>query len=136
MTPEERARFDELMDEAVGSLPDIIHEWLEEIPVVVLDRATPEILRDMGLDENDPEIARELCGLHTGIALTERSVEHTAELPTEIHIFREGVVAHAGGWAQANADDVVFEEIWITLLHEIGHHFGLDEEDLASLGFE
>ena len=42
----------------------------------------------------------------------------------------------AGGWDQPDADDIVYEEIVITLLHEIGHHFGLDEEDLARLGYD
>jgi len=136
VTPEERARFDALMDEAVAALPPSVHEWLEEIPVVVLDMPTPEMLRDLGFDPEDPEISYELCGLHSGVPLTERSVEEGVELPSEIHVFRQGIIAEAGGWSGADADDRVYDEIMITLLHEIGHHFGLDEDDLAALGYE
>jgi predicted Zn-dependent protease with MMP-like domain len=67
--------------------------------------------------------------------LTEKSVEH-GDLPTVIHLFRRGIVSLAGGWEQPNADDEVYEEVRVTLLHEIGHHFGLEEEDLEELGYE
>ena len=68
--------------------------------------------------------------------MTERSVEHTLDLPEDIRLFRSGIVSLAGGWDQEEADDVVYEEIMVTLLHEIGHHFGLDEEQLDELGYQ
>ena len=77
----------------------------------------------------DPE-EELLCGLHSGTPLTERSLDQLDELPETIHLYREGILAHADGW------DRVREEIRITVLHEIGHHFGLDEDDLAELGYE
>lgn len=130
MTDAERARFDALVEEAIGSLPPPLRELLEEAPVIVDDRPSPEMLRSMGLPPGEP-----LCGLHTGVALTERSVEHSG-VPTDvIHLFREGIVRAAGGWRQPDADDAVYDEIEITLLHEIGHHFGLDEDDLEALGY-
>jgi predicted Zn-dependent protease with MMP-like domain len=127
-------RFDDLVGEAIDELPDEIRSWLDEVPVVVLDRPTPQMLRDLGVDPADEEEAGTICGLHSGVALTERSVDR-GDLPSVIHIFREGIVNLAGGWDQPEADDEVFSEIWITLLHEIGHHFGLDEEDLEELGY-
>lgn len=136
MTTEDRARFDALMDDAIEALPPRIAALLEEVPVVVLDEPTPEMLRDLGFDPDDPEAAEELCGMHTGTALTERSIEHSGELPTTVHIFRRGIVALAGGWDQENAEEIIYEEIRTTLLHEIGHHFGLDEDDLAELGYD
>jgi predicted Zn-dependent protease with MMP-like domain len=51
-------------------------------------------------------------------------------------LYRLGIIAAAGGWDQPDADDIVYEEIMITLLHEMGHQFGLDEEDLRRLGYE
>jgi hypothetical protein len=79
--------------------------------------------------------------------MTERSVEPgEVDLPM-IHIFREGIIACAGGWSpwrvsspdgeilEGGGEDLVREEIRITLLHEIGHHFGLDEDDLDRLGY-
>jgi predicted Zn-dependent protease with MMP-like domain len=135
MTDEERKRFDALMDDAVESLPPRIAKLLEEIAVVVLDEPTTEMLKDLDIDPGDAEALDEMCGLHTGTAITERSVE-APDLSTTIHIFRRGIVALAGGWDDPNADDNIYEEIRITLLHEIGHHFGLDEGDLEELGYD
>ena len=57
-------------------------------------------------------------------------------VPPTIMLFRVGIVAEAGGWDQPDALERIREEIRITLLHEIGHQFGLDEDDLARLGYE
>jgi len=130
MNARDRARFDRLLDDVIDSLPDAILDLLDEAPLIVEDQPSAAMLREMGAESAD-----DLCGLHTGVMLTERSVEHSGVLPTQIHIFRLGIVAQAGGWGGADADGRVREEIRITVLHEIGHHFGLEEEDLDSLGF-
>lgn len=130
MNRRERDRFDALLEEALADLPGEIHELLEEAPLIVEDRPSPQVMRELGVESAD-----DLCGLHTGIALTEQSVEHSGVLPTQIHIFREGIVALAGGWGGSDADDRVYEEIRITVLHEVGHHFGLEEDDLDHLGY-
>ena len=87
----------------------------------------------------DPREGGRIAGLHTGIARTERSVEHSGELPGQIHLFREGVLHMAGGWP-SRVDEAFLaaldEEIRITLLHEIGHEMGLDEDDLEALGYD
>lgn len=132
----EQERFDRLLEGVIEGLPTRLSSLIEEVPVIVMDRPTPEILRSLGMDPGDEEEARSLCGLHTGTAYTEKSVEHSGDLPSDIHLFREGIVDLAGGWDQADADDWVAEEIRITLLHEIGHQFGLDEEDLEGLGYD
>ena len=136
MTPAERDRFDALVDDAVASLPSRLRALLDEVPLVVLDQPEPAMLRDLGIDPGDAEALDELCGLHTGTALTERSVQQPADLPTVVHIFRRGIVALAGGWDGANADEEVYEEIRTTILHELGHHFGLDEDQLTDLGYD
>lgn len=130
-----RDRFDALLEEAIGQLPPPIRALLDEVPVVALDRPTAEMLRDLGIDPGDEEEATSLCGLHSGVAATERSVDRSGELPSEIHLFREGIIDLAGGFDQPDADDAVYEEIMVTLLHEIGHEFGLSEEDLDQLGY-
>lgn len=131
MTPRERARFDRLLEEALGHLPGHLRALLDEVPLIVDDRPTAAMLQSLGLESDES-----LAGLHTGIPMTERSVEHSGVMPDEIRIFREGVVDIAGGWKGPEADDRVYDEIWITLLHEMGHHFGLDEDDLTALGYE
>ncbi|MGH7245157.1 MAG: metallopeptidase family protein [Phycisphaerales bacterium] len=131
----DRDRFDALLEEAIEQLPPALRKLIDEVPVVALDRPTPEMLRDLGVDPNDEEEATSFCGLHTGVANTEKSVDRSGELPSDIHLFREGIVELAGGFEQPEADDIVYEEIMITLLHEIGHEFGLDEDDLERLGY-
>jgi predicted Zn-dependent protease with MMP-like domain len=136
MNDEDRNRFDALVEDAIDALPPRIGSLLDEVAVVVLDEPDAAMRRDLGLEASDPEALDEICGLHTGTMLTERSVEHGLDLPTVIHLFRRGILALAGGWDQEHADQRVYEEIRITLLHEIGHHFGLDVEDLEALGFD
>jgi predicted Zn-dependent protease with MMP-like domain len=136
LTDHDRDRFDALVAEAVDELPADLRALLEEMPLVVLDRPDRVMLKDLGFDPNDERAARELCGLHTGIANTESSVEHHAVLPSQVHIFREGVLGLAGGWDGQAGEDGVYEQIMVTLLHEIGHQMGLDEDDLERLGYD
>lgn len=131
MTSEQREQFDRILEGAIERLPDRFREWIEEVPVVVEDRPSSDLVRDLGMDDDEG-----LAGLHSGISLTERSVEDHAGLPDEIRIFREGVVDLAGGWSGPDAPVRLAREIRITLLHELGHHFGLDEDDLADLGYD
>jgi len=140
MDDRERERFDALLDEVVAELPAGVLDLLEEVPLIVDDEPSETALREIladfhaGCDGTTADDLRdELCGLHTGVPITERSVEEGIELPEDIRLFRRGVVAHAGGWSDAG---VVREEIRVTILHEIGHHFGLDEDDLFDLGYE
>jgi predicted Zn-dependent protease with MMP-like domain len=135
----ERERFDALLEQVIAALPKRVHDLLEEAPLIVDDRPSAELCAELGVDP-DEEI---LCGLHSGTMLTERSVSHGHDLPETIHLFREGIINEAGGWdvwedvdgQHWGGEDRVKEEIRITLLHEIGHHFGLDEDDLAHLGY-
>ncbi len=138
MTDAERDRFDALFEEVLESVPERIAAMLDEVPVILEDRPEERLLVELARDlgESEPLDPTGLAGLHTGVPLTERSVEHPDLLPSEIRLFREGILEIAGGWEQPDAEDVIYEEIAITLLHEIGHHFGLDEEDLAALGYD
>jgi predicted Zn-dependent protease with MMP-like domain len=124
------------MERAVEELPPPLRQLLEEVPVIVIDRPSSAMLRSLGLDAASEDDAMSLCGLHTGRSITERSVVDDAVIPEDIHLFREGILDLAGGFEQPGGDDLVYEQIRITLLHEIGHHFGLDEDDLARLGYD
>ena len=140
MKRKERQRFDALFEEVLEALPQRLHELIEQAPIIVEDYPDPKLLEEMGMD---PE-TESLCGLHTGIPLTERSVSDGPDLPVMIHLFREGIIDEAGGWERWQDEDgqwlggeeAIREEIRITVLHEIGHHFGLEEEDLEALGYE
>ncbi len=130
MGPGERQRFDSVLERLLAGLPDDYRAMLEEAPLIVDDRPSPDLLEQLGMDGDEI-----LCGLHSGIPLTEQTHDQTDTLPAVMHLFREDIVDHAGGWDIGDGA-AVEREIRITLLHEMGHHFGLDEEDLRRLGYE
>jgi len=126
----ERKRFDTLLERVLDSLPPRLHELLDQTPLIVEDFPDPKLLAELDMDPEEES----LCGLHSGIPLTERSVEFGHDPLETIHLFRRGIIDEAGGWEAG--DEAVIDEIHITLLHEIGHHFGLEEDDLEALGYE
>lgn len=136
---EERERFDDLLDEEIERLPARLRHLLDETPLIVDDAPSRRLLRELGLDPDEDD----LCGLHSGVALTERSVTDRPEIPDRIQIFRRGIIDEAGGWepwvdedgSELGGADRIRREIRVTILHEIGHHYGLSEEDLERLGY-
>ncbi|MCC7388678.1 MAG: metallopeptidase family protein [Phycisphaerales bacterium] len=133
MDDRQRDRFDGLLERVLADLPEPILAMLDEVPLIVLDEPTPEILRSLGVPrEQWRSEAATLCGLHSGWSIVEQSVERSGELPEQIHLFRRGTIRAAGGWGD---EEAIAEEIRITVLHEIGHHFGLEEDDLDDLGY-
>jgi len=124
----QRETFDDILDAIVEALPDHLHDLMAEVPVIVEDEPTDELLEDMdmGVDED-------LCGLHWGTPLTERSVTQLPDVPDRIMIFRGPIMRLARAHGRGRGE--LEKQIRITLLHEIGHHFGLDEDDLARLGY-
>jgi predicted Zn-dependent protease with MMP-like domain len=119
-----KQRFGELVERALDGLPEPFATHLEEVTVEVKDRATRRELRMAGLDEDEL-----LLGLYVGSPFTERSVLQSGELPDKIYIFQEDVEL-----ASANERQLI-EQVRITVLHELGHHFGLGEDDLDELGY-
>ena len=129
----ERDEFDRLLEKHLASLPEEVHDWLAEVPLIVEDEPGPQLLADLGMEPGE-----DLFGLHTGTPLTERSVEDHGLVPDEIRIFR-GPLLRMVGWScrpRPRGDRAeLSRQIRITLLHELGHHFGLDEDDLDALGY-
>lgn len=130
VTRDERDLFDEILEDVLAELPEHIHELLEEVPLVVEDYPGDAVLDETGID--DPSL---LCGLHTGIPITERSVQHSGVLGNIIHIYREGILNVSANRHGHIHPKRLRNQIRITVLHEIGHHFGLDEDDLTELGY-
>ena len=85
--------------------------------------------------DRDVEYLDDLCGLYTGIPLTQRSIEHSGTLPDVVTIYREGILTAAADRHGRIRNDRLREEIRITILHELGHHHGLTEDDLRELGY-
>lgn len=133
MDTKTRERFDRLLEEVIEELPPELRVLLEEVPVVVDDRASRRTAAEAGVC-----VPRDLCGLYTGIPLTRRSVHDSGVVSDEIHLFRGAILSAAQPRRRRRhpADAALKREIRITLLHEMGHHFGLDEDDLREAGYQ
>lgn len=131
MGPRARERFDRQLDRVLAELPPQVHKLLEEVPLHVEDYPSDEVMDAFGVEYLD-----ELCGLHSGIPLTERSIEHSGTLPTTVTIYREGILSEAADDDGRIRPEALRRQMRITVLHEIGHHYGLSEEQLAELGYE
>ncbi len=126
--------FDAMLEQEIEALPEALRQLVaNHVAVVVLDRPDAAMLAELDMTEDE---ALDLCGLHTGIGATDRSIEDDLVLPSQIHLFRDGIAALAGGMDGQAAIERVRTQIRITLLHEIGHEFGLDEEQLGELGYD
>lgn len=130
----ERDEFDERLDREVAALPEQLLGLLDEVPLVVDDEPSAELLQSLGMQPGEED----LCGLHDATAYTEQSVERGWDMPGQIMLFRGPILRLAreiSAEAGYRLEDELQRQIHITLLHEIGHHFGLDEEDLEALGY-
>ena len=108
--------FEDHVRRALDSLPDDLRRAMSNVAIVVED-------------ENAEE--PDLFGLYTGVPLPDRSAEsYAGALPDKIEIYRLPLEDEFG-----DDPDVLEEEIRITVLHEIAHHFGIDEDRLAELGW-
>ena len=120
-----RQEFRRLVSQAITSLPPMVAGRLANVEVVVKDRPTREELAMAGTD-----LTETLFGLYTGIPLTERNSSYGMVLPDKITLYQRSIeeVCRTKGEIQ--------EQIRTTLLHEIGHHFGLSEDELEEAGYK
>jgi predicted Zn-dependent protease with MMP-like domain len=109
-----RQRFEELVAEALDAVPDALLKLMDNVVVLV---------------EDDPEDDRELLGLYEGYALTSRGWDYGGVLPDRITIYRNPTLRIC------DTDDDVVDEVATTVVHEIAHHFGIDDERLHHLGW-
>ena len=119
-----KERFAELVERALADVPPAFEPYLEEVAIEIRDRPTRKQLRSVGLTNNQL-----LLGLYHGRPRDQRSVLDSGVMPDVIYIFQEDVED-----ACKDEADLV-EQVRITVLHEIGHHFGMDEDDLDELGY-
>jgi predicted Zn-dependent protease with MMP-like domain len=128
--PRWRRRFEQLLQEVLADLPPLVHELLERVPLHVEDYPSRLVMREMGVRRRD-----ELCGLYTGVPLTERSRTQPEMLPDIVTIYREGILAAAADRGRISPRSLK-AEIRKTVLHELAHHHGLDEDELSDLGYQ
>ena len=107
-----RARFEEMVADALDTVPPALARMMRNVVVVVEDGDEPELL-----------------GLYEGIPLTERLSDYSAVLPDRITIYRNAICA------LCDSEQDVVDEVRKTVVHEVGHHFGIDDERLHELGW-
>ncbi|MFC2375482.1 MAG: metallopeptidase family protein [Corynebacterium matruchotii] len=107
-------RFEELVDQALAQIPDEVHEHIKNVVFLIED-----------YNPRSPYI----LGQYTGVALPKRTFDHTGFLPDTIAIYRQALKNYC--WSE----DELIEQVRITVMHEIGHYFGLDEDGLHRLGY-
>jgi len=110
------ARFDALVDQALDGIPDELAALVHNV-VVLVEEEPPE---------DEPA---DLLGLYDGVALTERWGTPPVELPDRILVFRGPLLD------MCETEEELVEEVRITVVHEIAHHFGIDDARLHDLGY-
>jgi len=109
----EPERFEELVVDALDLIPDELGRLMENVAVVVDHRSPPG----------------SLFGLYEGVPLTERADYGGMVMPDRITIFRRAICA------DCTSEDEVVDQVRVTVLHEVAHHFGIDDHRLDELGW-
>ena len=125
-----QAIFDRHFDEVLADMPEQVHRLLDDVAMFVEDYPSADVMRRTGVRHR-----RQLCGLYTGIPLTNRSIEHSGVLSDAVYIYREGILTLAIGPDGTLDEQELRKQIRITVLHELGHHHGLGERELRELGY-
>lgn len=107
---------------ALERLPRSIRRKMKNVDVVIEDRASPEILSEMGLRSSS-----ELLGLYQGVPLDQRGFYYGNVLPDKITLFKIPIES------MCRTKEEVEKRIKEVVIHEVGHHFGLDDERLREL---
>lgn len=114
--------FKECVAQALDNLPKEFHDKMDNVGVIVEEFADAETLQSLGI-----ESPWYLLGLYVGVPLNQRSVFATSGMPDRIYLYRRPILA------ATEKPENVPSTIRDVLIHEIGHHFGFDEEDLEAM---
>ena len=107
------ARFEELVADALDGIPTELGGYMDNVAVFVKDvPPRPDLL-----------------GLYEGVPLTERGISYTGRMPDRITIYKDPICA------LARSEDEVVQEVRRVVIHEVGHHFGIDDPRLRELGW-
>ncbi len=109
-----RERFEELVGDALDTIPEGFHRLMENVVVLV---------------EDHPPAGRRIRGLYQGVPLTKRGHRYAGHLPDTIHLYRFPIQR------MSSSEEDIIEQVRITVVHEVGHHFGIKESRLRELGY-
>ncbi len=116
-----RDQFEELVRQALRSIPPTFRDRIENLAIIVEDEPADALLDDMEVPDGET-----LFGLYHGVPLTQRRWDDGNRLPDQITIFQ-------GPHEREYGDDELVTAIGETLIHEIGHYFGMSEEELDEI---
>jgi predicted Zn-dependent protease with MMP-like domain len=119
------ARFEELVVEALESIPQALWDAIENLAVVVEDWPSAREMRTIGMGRGNL-----LLGLYEGVPLTERHNTYGLVPPDKITIFRGPILRVCAG----GDEDTIREQVRHTVLHEVAHHFGISDAQLMEWG--
>ena len=117
-----RAEFERLVREAVGLIPRRFREEMRNLALVIETEPAPELLAEMEIEPPDS-----LYGLYQGTPLTERTWDFGNNLPDRITLYQLPIEE------DCDDEDDIREVIGETLIHEVGHYFGLSEEEIEEI---
>jgi predicted Zn-dependent protease with MMP-like domain len=121
----DRATFEEAVRDALDELPEEFAPYLDNVQVVIEDEPAPTLLRSLGLDPRRDT----LFGLYQGVPLHRRGGTFAGALPDKISIFYRPLVR------AFTSPERIRRQVRTTVIHEIGHFFGLDESVIRQLGY-
>lgn len=109
-----REQFEDLVGEALDTIPEELARLMDNVVVLVEDR---------------PPAGRRLLGLYYGVPLTSRGHNYSGMLPDTIHIYRLPIQR------MCHTEEEIVEQVRITVVHEVAHHFGISDARLHELGY-
>ena len=121
--PPSESEIEAIARATLRGLPEPFAQSLGDVVLIVEDFADEGTLRQMGIE--DPF---ELSGLYEGVPLTERSVEQSGTMPERIFLYRRPIIDE---WADGG--ETLEHLVAHVLIHEVGHHFGLSDDDIHAL---
>lgn len=120
----DRKAFEKLLSEAIDELPQEFRTKLQNVAVIVEDYPSDELKKQMAMSEDDT-----LFGLYEGVPLTQRGYFNQPLYPDRILIFQKALED------ECESSDELKEELKTTLVHEVAHFFGMDDDYLEELGY-
>ena len=130
MHPKLRDLFDMKLERVLSGLPERLTKLIEEVPLHVEDYPSQELMAELGITDRSA-----LCGVYSGISLADRSVNHNYRPPDYVTIYREGIFRISENNKGELTEKELLRQIKITVLHELAHYHGLNETEIADLGY-
>ena len=131
MKQNNRDYFDQQVEWVLNRLPQNVLRILEEVPLHVEDQPSEQLMQELNIAD-----AEELCGYFSGVPYNETvPFSSSVQMPNSITIFRQGIAALSRDEWERVCRRKLRREIRITILHELAHLHGMDEEEIISIGY-